>query len=196
MSRAREPLELIHSDVCGPFNPPSFSKNRYFLLFIDDFSCKTWVYFLKEKSQVFECFKKFKAQVEKETKYQIKAIRSDRGGEYNSKEFLQFCEDHGIRRPATVPRSPQQNGVSERKNRSILNMARSMLKSKNMPKEFWAEAVDCAVYLSNRCPTRSVKDITPQQAWKGKRPSIAHLRVFGSIAYAHVDDENQVGLQK
>ena len=94
----------------------------------------------------------------------------------------------------TVPRSPQQNGVAERKNRTILNMARSMLKSKKLPKEFWAEAVACAVYLSNRSPTRSVWGKTPQEAWSGRKPGISHLRVFGSIAHVHVPDKKRTKL--
>lgn len=105
-SRAKKPLELIHSDVCGPISPSSFGKSNYFLLFIDDFSRKTWVYFLKQKSEVFEIFKKFKATVEKESGLKIKALRSDRGGEFTSKEFQELCEANGIRRPLTVPRSP------------------------------------------------------------------------------------------
>ena len=111
---------------------------------------------MKQKSEVFEAFKKFKAVVEKESGYQIKAMRSDRGGEFISKDFLEFCEANGIRRPLTVPRSPQQNGVAEKKNRTILDVARNMLKSKRLPKEFWAEAITCAVYLSNRSPTSQV----------------------------------------
>ena len=190
-SRAQKPLELIHADVCGPIKPCSLGKSNYFLLFIDDFSRKTWVYFLKQKSEVFEAFKKFKAAVEKESGCKIKAMRSDRGGEFTSKEFQEFCDANGIRRPLTVPRSPQQNGVAERKNRTILDMARSMLKSKNLPKEFWAEAVACAVYLSNRSPTRSIWGKTPQEAWSGRKPGISHLRVFGSKAYAHVPDETR-----
>ncbi|KAK2411591.1 putative mitochondrial protein [Trifolium repens] len=190
-SRAQKPLELIHTDVCGPIKPRSLGKSNYFLLFIDDYSRKTWVYFLKEKSEVFENFKKFKAQVEKESGLIIKSVRSDRGGEFTSKEFLKYCEDNGIRRQLTVPRSPQQNGVAERKNRTILEMARSMLKSKRLPKELWAEAVACAVYLSNRSPTRSVLGKTPQEACSGRKPGISHLRVFGSIAHAHVPDEKR-----
>ncbi|KAM1977528.1 hypothetical protein ACFX16_014315 [Malus domestica] len=108
-----------------------------------------------DKSEVFGAFKKFKAAIEKESGCKIKAMRSDRGGEFTSKEFQELCEANGIRRPLTVPRSPQQNGVAERKNRTILNMARSMLKSKRLPKELWAEVVACAVYLSNRSPTRN-----------------------------------------
>ncbi|KAK9100717.1 hypothetical protein Scep_024147 [Stephania cephalantha] len=163
-SRAKKPLELIHTDVCGPIKPSSLGNINYFLLFIDDFSRKTWVYFLNHKSEVFEVFKKFKAAVERESGRKIKAMRSDRGGEFTSREFHELCEANGIRRPMTVPRSPQQNGVAERKNRTILDMARSMLKSKKLPKEFWAEAVACAVYLSNRSPTRSVWGKTPQEA--------------------------------
>ncbi|CAJ2633694.1 unnamed protein product [Trifolium pratense] len=195
-SRAQKPLELIHTDVCGPIKPRSLGKSNYFLLFIDDFSRKTWVYFLKEKSEVFENFKKFKALVEKESGLVIKAIRSDRGGEFTSNEFLKYCEDNGIRRQLTVPRSPQQNGVAERKNRTILEMARSMLKSKRLPKELWAEAVACAVYLSNRSPTRSVLGKTPQEAWSGRKPGISHLRVFGSIAHVQIPDEKRSKLDE
>ncbi|KAL4352077.1 hypothetical protein GQ457_06G007290 [Hibiscus cannabinus] len=190
-SRAAEPLQLVHTDVCGPIKPPSFGKSRYFLLFIDDYSRKTWVYFLKQKSEAFGAFKNFKALVEKESGFDIKSLRSDRGGEFTSNEFNDFCKANGIRRPLTVPTSLQQNGVAERKNRTILNMARSMLKAKNMPKEFWAEAVSCVVYLSNRSPTKNVDNVTPQEAWSGRKPSVRHIRVFGSIAYAHVPDQAQ-----
>ncbi|XP_074572622.1 uncharacterized protein LOC141829102 [Curcuma longa] len=96
-----------------------------------------------------------------------------------------------IKPESLVPRSPQQNGVAERKNRTILNMARSMLKSKDMPKEFWAEAMACAVYLSNRSPTKSLKNVTPQEAWSGWKPTISHLRVFGSIAFAHIHEQER-----
>ncbi|XP_048623783.1 uncharacterized protein LOC125592576 [Brassica napus] len=106
----------------------------------------------------------FKAHVEKKSGLKIKSMRYDRGGEFMSKEFLKYCEDNGIRRQLTVPITPQQNGVGERKNRTMLEMARSMLKSKKLPKELWAEAVACAVYISNRSPTKSVLGKTPQEA--------------------------------
>jgi transposase InsO family protein len=123
--------------------------------------------------------------------YCIKSLRFDRGGEFTSNEFKEFCEANEIHRPLMVPRSPQQNCVVERKKRTILNMARSMLKTKRMPREFWAEAVDCAVYLSNCCPTKSLWNKTPQEAWSGRKPSVSHLRVFGSIGYTHVPDEER-----
>ncbi|KAA0039323.1 copia-type polyprotein [Cucumis melo var. makuwa] len=151
----------------------------------------TRVYFVKENSEVFGMFKRFKALVEKESGYYIKALRSDMGSEFTSNEFKTFCAENGIHRPMTVPFTTQQNCVVERKNRTILHMARSMLKCKKMPKKFWAQAVECVVYMSNRSPTRSLWKKTPQQAWKGRKPSIGHLRVFGCMAYAHIPDQKR-----
>ncbi|TYK05470.1 Retrovirus-related Pol polyprotein from transposon TNT 1-94 [Cucumis melo var. makuwa] len=190
-SRARRPVELVHTDLCGLIKPSSFGKNNYFLLFIDAFTRKTWVYFVKEKSEVFDMFKRFKALVEKESGYYIKALRSDRGGEFTSNEFKTFYTENKIRRPMTVPFTPQQNGVVERKNRTIINMAQNMLKCKKMPKEFWAQVVECAVYLSNRSPTRSLWNKSPQQAWTGRKPSIAHLIVFRCMTYSYIPDQKR-----
>ena len=192
--RARNLLELIHTDICGPITPSSFGGKRYFITFIDDLTRKTWVYFLKEKSEAFETFKRFKAMVEKTTGNHIKALRSDRGGEYMSTIFTSFCDEQGIKRFLTSPYSPQQNGVAERKNRTILDMVWSMLKSKNMPKEFWAEAVQCAVYVQNRCPHAKLAEQTPQESWSGIKPTVSHLKVFGSMAYAHVPDQRRTKL--
>ncbi|CAL9007503.1 unnamed protein product [Prunus brigantina] len=133
-------LQLVHSDICGPINPISNSSKRYFITFTDDFSRKTWTYFLAEKSEALVTFKKFKASVEKETGVFIKAFRTDRGGEFTSNEFVNFCEINGIHRQLTAAYSPQQNGVAERKNRTIMNMVRSMLARMKVPKEFWPEA--------------------------------------------------------
>jgi transposase InsO family protein len=174
---------------------PSLNNNRYFILFIDDFSRMTWVYFIKEKSEVFGIFKKFKTLVEKQSGKHIKKLRSDRGKEYNSHEFDKFCEDEGIERQLTVAYSPQQNGVSERKNRTVMEMARSMMKDKGLPNIFWAEAVYTAVYILNRCPTRAVQDKTPIEIWCGKKPSAKHLRVFGSICYIHVPKQKRHKLE-
>jgi len=125
---------------------------------------KTWVYFLKEKSEAFEVFKKFKTMVEKTTNICIKALLSNKGGEYMSNAFTNYCEEQGIKRFLTAPYSPQQNGVTERKKRTILDMARSMLKSENMPNKFCAEAVQCAVYVQNRYPHAKLMNLTPQEA--------------------------------
>ena len=133
----------------------------YFLLMI--IVKKTWVYFLKQNSKVFNYFKKFKALVEKENGYSIKSLKTIES-ECCSNDFNEFYEYYGIKKLLTMPRSPQQNDMVERKNRSFLNMAKSMLKTKKMPKEFWVEAVDCAIYLSNRCPTKGLNGMTPQEA--------------------------------
>ena len=105
-------LELIHSDVCGPMSSTSLSGFEYYITFIDDFSRKTWIYFLKAKSEVFEKFKEFKALIENLSDKKIKILRSDNGGEYTSKEFDAFCKYVGIKRELTTPYNPQQNGVA------------------------------------------------------------------------------------
>ena len=120
--RAKEVLELIHSDICGPISPMTASGKRYVLCFIDDHSRKGWAYFLKEKSEAFEHFKVFKKLVETETSKKIRCLRTDRGGEYTSNEFSEFCKEEGVRRQLTTAYTPQQNGVAERKNRTVMNM--------------------------------------------------------------------------
>jgi len=139
--RASRRLQLVHADLCGPITPTSNSLKRYLLCFIDDFSRKAWIYFLAEKSETFAMFKVFKSFVEKESECDICCLRTDRGGEFTSKEFNVFCVNHGIKRQLTAAYTPQQNGVAERKNRTILNMVRCLLSEKEMPKLFWPEAV-------------------------------------------------------
>jgi len=113
-------------------------------------------------------------------------MRSDGGGEYKSNELKRHCEELRLQHNITCPYTPQHNEVVERKNRTIMDMVRSTLKAKGMPNYFWAEAVTCAVYLINRSPTQSVPNTTPIEAWSGFKPNVKHLKVFGSITYAHV----------
>lgn len=120
--RASQRLQLIHADICGPITPISSSNKRYILSFIDDYSRKNWVYFLAAKSEAFTSFKNFKCLVEKEVGSSLCCLRTDRGGEFTSDEFNNFCETHGIRRQLTAAYTPQQNGVAERKNQTIMNM--------------------------------------------------------------------------
>ena len=192
--RAAQKLELVHSDICGPINPTSNSNKRYLLVFIDDFSRKAWVYFLVEKSEAFDCFKRFKAMVEKQTGLCVKGLRTDRGGEFCSNEFNNFCSQNGIKRQMTTAYTPQQNGVAERKNRTVMNMVRSLLADKNIPRVFWAEAANWAVYVLNRCPTLAVKEMTPEECWSGIKPSVDHFRVFGCKAHVHVPEERRTKL--
>ncbi|KAI5312293.1 hypothetical protein L3X38_041466 [Prunus dulcis] len=159
------------------------SENRYFLLFIDDCTRMAWVCFLINKSNALECFKKFKAMTELQSGHKVKSLRSDGGGEFMSNEFHEYCSEGGIQRQLTVAHSPQQNGVAERKNRTVIEMAKSMLHEKGLPYEFWAEAVNTAIHLLNRCPSKSLKEVTPFEAYTGRKPGIAHLKVFGALCH-------------
>ncbi|KAD4888558.1 hypothetical protein E3N88_20631 [Mikania micrantha] len=170
---------------------PSLGGSYYYMLLIDDYTRMNWIYFLKNKSEAFEHFKTFKAMTEKECDNQIKVLRTDRGGEFCSHEFLKYCEQHGIRRELTIPYTPEHNGVVERKNRTIMGLTRSMLKQKELPNSFWAEGVATAVYLLNRSPTKSKPNKTPIEEWGGLKPTVHHLRIFGSIAYSLIPPQNR-----
>ena len=143
---------------------------------------------IKRKDEVFEIFKRFKILVENQSEKKIKVLRTDGGGEFTSKMFEDFCAEHGVDHEVTAPYTPQHNGIAERRNRTILDMARCMQKQKNFPKSLWGEAVSTAVYILNRCPTKILKNKVPEEVWSGKRPSVSHLKVFGSMCYKHVPD--------
>ncbi|KAH0647717.1 hypothetical protein KY290_033702 [Solanum tuberosum] len=167
--RASSCLEIVHAYLCGPMNIESLASSRYFLLLTDDYSGISWVYFLKLKSETFASFKKFKALVENQVGNKVKVLRTDRGGEFLSQEFKLFCEENGIHRELIAPYTPEQNGIAERKNRTVVEMARSMVKNKDLPIQFWAEVVHTAVYLLNISPTKAVMGRSPFEIWKGRK---------------------------
>ena len=148
--RAEVPLGLVHSDVCGKINSKSLGGAEYFLTFVDDKTRYVWVYILKHKSQVFKCFQEWKSMVERSTGHKLITLRSDNGGEYTSVEFQSYLMKEGIKHELTVPRSPEQNGVAERLNHTLVESVRSMLIGAHLPQRFWAEALSTAVYLRNR----------------------------------------------
>lgn len=190
-SRSKKPLDLIHTDILVSNSAASYSGYKYMLLFVDDYTRFSWVYFLKEKSDTFSKFKLFKAMVEGEHRRGIKCLRSDGGGEYISKEFQEFCREHGIRRHLSCAHTPQQNGVAERKLRHLSEACRCWLYSKNLPKELWAEAMACACHVINRMPLSSCGMKSPFEMLYKMKPSIGYFRVFGSICYVHVPDANR-----
>ncbi|GAU36409.1 hypothetical protein TSUD_38770 [Trifolium subterraneum] len=190
-SRARNQLEVVHSDVCGPFEVATLAGNRYFISFVDEFSRMMWIYLIKAKSESFDVFKKFKKKVEKESEKSIKIFRTDGGGEFEasdhvvaselfqsliiqtsieftSNEFKQFLVDQGIEHEVTAPYTPQHNGLAERRNRTVLNMVRSMLREKSLPSILWGEAASTAVYILNKCPTKKLVNIVPEEKWNGQ----------------------------
>ena len=176
--RGKEPLDLVHSDLCGKMNEKSLGGAQYFLSFIDDSTRYVWVYFLKSKDQVFEKFLEWKAMVEKSVGRKLKIFRTDNGGEYTSKEFERYLMTEGVRHELTIPKTPEQNGVAERMNRMLVEATRVMLVAANLPHRFWAEALSTATYLRNRSPTKAVSGMTPFEAWTGEKPRVDGLRVF------------------
>jgi hypothetical protein len=181
-------LELVHSDVFGPTPVSSQGGKNYYVTFIDDSTRKVWVYFLKNKSDVFDTFKIWKSAVENETDLKVKCLKSDNGGEYISKEFVDYCAKQGIKMIKTVPGTPQQNGVAERMNRTLNERARSMRLNAGIPKAFWADAVNTAAYLINRSPCVPLDFKLPEEMWQGKEVSLKHLKVFGCSAYSLLKD--------
>jgi hypothetical protein len=195
-TRAEEILQLVHSDVFGPVSVPSLGKYVYYVSFIDDFSRKTWIYFLKKKFEVFDRFKEFKALVENQIEKRIKVLRIDNGREFCENEFEEFCKKCSIERQKTTPYTPQQNGVVERMNKMLMEKERRMLSGVGLGQEFWAEAVGTACYLVNTSPSSSLGDKTPQEVWTGKEYSLTNIKVFGCDAYVHVPKENMSKLDK
>jgi hypothetical protein len=194
-NKATELFETVHSDVCGPMGVKSFGKSQYFVTFIDEYSRYTEVYFLKSKDEVMEKFKQYVNQVEKLGK-RVKNLRSDNGGEYCSKAFDEYLKAKGITHQTTVPYCPEQNGIAERMNRTLVEAARSMMFHAGMPKEFWAEAIHTASYVHNRSPTSSLKEVTPYERMFGQKPDVSNLRVFGCIAFKHIPDAKRRKLDK
>ncbi|GJX44922.1 zinc finger, CCHC-type containing protein [Tanacetum coccineum] len=188
-ARSTSPLDLVYGDLCGPISPPTPSGKKYIFLLVDDYSRYMWVYFLNTKDQAFDTFKEYKKTIENELRTTLKMLRTDRGGEFTSNEFTQYCKENGIARQLTAPYSPQQNGVVERRNRTIMSTTRCMMKATNMPQNFWAEAVRHAIYILNSVPTKALEDITPYEAIKRRKPNLENLRVFGCIAYAKVPSQ-------
>jgi hypothetical protein len=164
------PLDLIHSDIMGPFPHPSISKARYVLIFVDDLSHFTWIVFLRKKSEVFQHLKDLKALIETQLGKKIKVLRTDKGGEYVNIEIQKLCHEVGIQMQHMVPYTLQQNEVAKWKNRSLKEMASCMLHGKSLPHRLWYGALNCETYIQNRFPHRYVKDKTPYKAWSGLKP--------------------------
>ncbi|MCO5572069.1 hypothetical protein L7F22_025820 [Adiantum nelumboides] len=149
--RGTRKLQLIQSDVCGPMKTPSVGNSLYFVTFIDYFSRFCWVYPLKANSSVFAIFQHYVVMVENETGCKLQTLCTDRGSEYISSAFKEFLEKKGIKHQCTMPYAPQQNGVAERKNRSLMKMARCMHKAKSLPHKLWMEAVACSTCFEQFC---------------------------------------------
>ncbi|GKA96155.1 retrotransposon protein, putative, ty1-copia subclass [Tanacetum coccineum] len=189
--RVTDLLGIIHTDVCGPLRHVSRQGASYFITFTDDYSRYGYVYLLKHKHEVFETFKVFKNEVENQLGKTIKAIRSDRGGEYISQEFKDYLKANGIVQQLTPPYTPQHNGVSERRNRTLLDMVRSMMNLTTLPLSFWDYALESATRILNMVPTKKV-DKTPYELWYGKVPNLSYLKVWGCEALVKRDTPDKL----
>ena len=189
---ANYPLELIHSDICGPMETTTLNGSRYFITFIDDYTKYTYIYILKNKNEAFEVFKRYKNEVENLHNKRIKQLRSDNGMEYISKEFNNYLMEHGITRKLTNVYSPNENGVAERKNRTLCEMGRALLFQSNLEKQLWGEAVSTSNFLRNRLLTKGNGGMkSPYEMWFNRKPIYKNLKVFGCVAYAHIKQERQ-----
>lgn len=185
----KENLNYVHSDLWGaPSVPLSLGKCQYFISFIDDHTRKVWVYFLKYKDEAFGRFVEWINLVENQSERKLKVLRTDNGLEFCNKQFDTFCESRGIIRHKICAYTPQQNGVAERMNRTIMEKVRSMLSDSGLPKMFWAEATHTATILINKTPSSVLNFEIPDKKWTGKQPVYSYLRRFGCVAFVHTDD--------
>ncbi|KAK2445248.1 putative mitochondrial protein [Trifolium repens] len=182
-------LELLHMDLMGPMQVESLGGKRYVLVVVDDFSRYTWVNFIREKSDAFDVFKELCIQIQREKGSNVVRIRSDHGREFENSKFDDFCAAEGIKHEYSSPITPQQNGIVERKNRTIQESARVMLHAKNVPYHFWAEAMNTACYVHNRVTLRKGTTSTLYELWKDRKPTVKHFHIFGSECFILADRE-------
>jgi len=182
-----ETFDVVVSDVCGPFQEDSIGGSRYFVTFIDVFSRYSKVYFIKNKSDVAEKVFEYVENVKTKFGKTPKIIRSDRGGEYRNAKVQDYFRKQGIEFQCTVGYAPQQNGIAERKNRSLVEATRTMLSESNLPKYWWAEAVNTANHIQNRVNSQALR-CTPYEKMFGKPPKMDDLHKFGEDVYIKVPD--------
>jgi transposase InsO family protein len=174
------PLELLHMDLFGLIPYISISRRKYCLVIVDDYSRFSWVLFLQEKTQTQETLKRFLRRAQNEFGLRIKKIRSDNGTEFKNSLIEGFLEEEGIKHEFYSPYTSKQNGVVERKNRTLLDMARTMLDEYKTPDRFWAEAINIACYSINRLYLHRILKKTSYELLTGKKPNLSYFRVFGS----------------
>ena len=189
------PLSMVHSDVCGPFRTPTRKGEKYFVTFIDDYSRYSVVYLLKEKSEVLNVFKDYLTMFERQTEKKLKSLRSDGGGEYGgtvseNNKFDIFCKEKGIRHERTVPYKPSQNGLAERKNRTLVEAVRCMLSHSNLSKKYWGDAILAANFARNMCVSAATGQV-PYERFFNQPTQLERLRVWGCVCYTVIPFERR-----
>jgi hypothetical protein len=164
-----------------------------FLLMITQEKC--WIYFLKAKSDTFDKFKEYKAFIQKQTWKHIRTLRTLNGGEFESLQFDYLCKSVGIKRQLAMPYNPQQNGVVERKNRTICEAVKAIIFYQDLPNYLSVEATSNVVYIQNRCPHDILKEKTHEEVFSGIKPEVGNLRIFGCPVYIHVPKEKRTKME-
>jgi transposase InsO family protein len=177
------PLELLHMDLLGPVAYLSIGGSKYGLVIVDDFSRFTWVFFLQDKSKTQGTLKHFLRRAQNEFELKVKKIRSDNGSEFKNLQVEQYLEEEDIKHKFSAPYTPQQNGVVERKNMLLIDMARTMLGEYKTPERFWSEAMNTACHAINRLYLHHLLKNTSYELLTGNKPNVSYFRVFGSKCY-------------
>jgi hypothetical protein len=173
------PGQLLHMDTVGPSRVHSMGGKWYVLVVVDNYSRYSWIFFLESKDKVLDHFWSLALRLDNEHPNCLKVIHSDNGTEFRNASFDEFCLEHGIDQQLSAPRIPQQNGVVKQKNRTLLEMARTMLDEHRIPRRFWANAISTACYISNRIFLCSILHLIPFELHFGRKPSVSHFRPFG-----------------
>ncbi|KRY42280.1 Copia protein [Trichinella spiralis] len=189
-NRAKKQIELIPSDICGPMITATPSDDRYMMTFIDDYYRFTVVHLLKTKDEAVDRIKDYVATLHTKFGRNPVTLRTDNGREYVNQRLRNFLGEKGIEHQFSAPYTPQQNGVAERKNRALVEMAKCMMTDAKLPERFWGEVVCTAAFLQNRLPSRSISK-TPSQLWTGNKPNVYHMRIFGSKAYCYIPKQKR-----
>ncbi|GKA17090.1 retrovirus-related pol polyprotein from transposon TNT 1-94 [Tanacetum coccineum] len=177
-------LELLHMDLFGPSAVRSYGGNRYTLVLVDDYSRYTWTRFLKDKTKAFDQFKIFSKKIQNQLECTIVSIRTDHGREFdNEVQFEDFCNANGITHNFSASRTPQSNGMVERKNRTLQEMSKTMLNEQSLPQKFWCNSIDTSTYILNRILIRAILGKTPYELLRGRKPTLDYFRVFGSKCF-------------
>lgn len=187
-TRAKQPYDLIHFDICGPMSIPSLGGNTFFVIFVDDYSGFIIVRPMKKRLEILDAVESVIA-IANSCGHKIKCFRSDNARKFISKDIQRIMNKNGIVHEFSTPYAPQQNGRAERQIRTIVETGETMLAARNLPKSLWAEVVRTAAIIRNRIPLDRLNNKTPWEIFTGKQPNIDFLRIYGSNAYAHIEDK-------
>lgn len=191
-SSCKSPLEMIHMDLCGPMRTQSINGKKYILVMIDEYSRYTWLEFLKAKSDAPELIIAFVKKIQVFLQLPVQKVRSDNGTEFKNEVLQSYLQSVGISHNFSAVRTPQQNGVVERKNRTLVEAARTMLAISNLPMHFWAEAVSTACFTQNRTIINKRLNKTAYEIINNRKPNIRFLRVFGCRCFV-MNDRDTLG---